>query len=77
MLKRNAKSTNLKSVGLIFCIFCIAACSQGKSPVDVRETISREVESERLGGRVVTIIRPGDGMACQIKIRFMLGNVCV
>jgi len=60
MLKRNAKSTNLKSVGLIFCIFCIAACSQGKSPVDVRETISREVESERLGGRVVTIIRPGD-----------------
>ena len=50
----------LKTTWLIVGVLLLAACSNGKSPVGVRETISRDVESERLGGRVITIIKPGD-----------------
>ncbi len=50
----------LKTTWLIIGVLLLAACSNGKSPVDVRETISRDVESERLGGRVITIVKPGD-----------------
>ena len=50
----------LKTTWLIIGILLLAACSNGKSPVQVRETVSRDVESERLGGRVITIVQPGD-----------------
>jgi len=50
----------LKINWLIIGILLLTACSNGKSPVLVRETISRDVESERLGGRVITIVQSGD-----------------
>ena len=50
----------LKTTWLIIGILLLAACSNSKSPVLVRETVSRNIESESLGGRVITIIQPGD-----------------
>ncbi len=44
---------------IAFCLV-LAACGSSKSPVVSRSTVDRYVESEKLGGRIITIVQRGD-----------------
>lgn len=50
----------MKKTGFIVFLFFLSACSSTKSPVVSREIISADQESERLGGRIITIVQDGD-----------------
>jgi len=41
-------------------LLLLTACNSSPSPVSVRTVIDRSVESEQLGGPVITIVQPGD-----------------
>ena len=45
---------------LVFVSAFISACSSTKSPVSSRVTVDRIDDSEKLGGRIVTIVQPDD-----------------
>ena len=45
---------------VMFVLTFISACSSTKSPVSSRVTVDRIDDSEKLGGRIVTIVQPGD-----------------
>lgn len=44
----------------MFLMLTLAACGSSKSPVLTRATVDRYAESEKIGGRVITIVQPGD-----------------
>jgi len=50
----------MKSIFIIFLLAALTACGSTSSPVSTRKTIDSSLESEKLGGRLITIVQRDD-----------------
>ncbi len=50
----------VKKIVVIIVLLMLSACGSSKSPVVSRSTVDRFAESEKIGGRIITIVERGD-----------------